>query len=408
MTKIYDALLPAQDAQTHAIIIGVSQYLHLPGGALAATQPAQIPLGLTQLTSPTVSAAEVTRWLLTRHRNTAAPLGTLELFLSPASYTPPDEVAAKIGAPPGAALGVEAAEFDPIRRGYKRWIDRVNLHRENVGIFYFCGHGLEASDRYLVPSDFGGDPNDPFFQLINISVTHGFRDQCQARTLCFFLDACRESPKQLKDVAAQFPVGNALIGYQHANRYPNDAPIFQGAVKGQQAAAPSGQSSYFTRALIDCLDGLGVRQVGSADCPVDQSSLATALQELINRTAEEVQQPLLCAVDSHANSGSVADLHLATGPVRVLTTLECKPSTAHGVVKMTIKDVNGLPTARPAPGAQPWKLTIPAGKCQIEAKFDQSAGYADQTFVELVAPPLFKPSLSVQQSASGGTGGGNP
>jgi hypothetical protein len=71
----------ADEPRTHALVIGVGTYHHLPGGD---GEPLKKDFGLTQLRSPPISAREITSWLLNCLNNPAAPLGSVDLLLSPA------------------------------------------------------------------------------------------------------------------------------------------------------------------------------------------------------------------------------------------------------------------------------------------------------------------------------------
>ena len=85
--------------------------------------------------------------------NRSAPIGTIEVLLSPGSYVDPD----------GATADVEVASMVNISEAFGRWSDRAHKNKNNVAIFYYCGHGLEREGTILLPSDFGNP-------AINISM----------------------------------------------------------------------------------------------------------------------------------------------------------------------------------------------------------------------------------------------
>src|SRR5262245_8715716 len=84
MTAIHDD--KSADARTHALVIGVGHYTHLEGGGgpVAANT-----LGLGQLSSPPYSAVRLANWFLDDFCNDDAPLGSLELLVSPTPGTRP-------------------------------------------------------------------------------------------------------------------------------------------------------------------------------------------------------------------------------------------------------------------------------------------------------------------------------
>ena len=139
-----------------ALIIGVGAYPHLRGGTLFATEPARYHLGMKQLDSPPVSAREFADWLIksgtSTHRNGAAPLGTVELLIS--SNDPNDASFIAVG----MTVAVEEATFYNIQKAFDRWFMRCDRHVDNIGVFYFCGHGLEREKSWLLASDYGDNP----------------------------------------------------------------------------------------------------------------------------------------------------------------------------------------------------------------------------------------------------------
>ena len=66
---------------THAFVVGVGRYTFLDGGAHPAAKVAG--WGLKQLSSPPLSATAIADFLLGELDNPKAPLGSVELLLSP-------------------------------------------------------------------------------------------------------------------------------------------------------------------------------------------------------------------------------------------------------------------------------------------------------------------------------------
>jgi hypothetical protein len=84
--------------------------------------------------------------------NQQAPLGSIELLLSPATinYELPD----------GGFKQVDAATTPNIQAAFNNWYARANKSEKNVAVFYFCGHGLESDVTLLLLEDFGSNPNN--------------------------------------------------------------------------------------------------------------------------------------------------------------------------------------------------------------------------------------------------------
>ena len=419
MTLFTAAPTPQPQGQTHAIVIGVGAYPHLPGGAKEQTEPAPKSLGLGQLTSPPLSAAAITNWLLGAHHNPAAPLGSVELLLSPATYTPSAEAAQRLGVTLPAAgtpmpMSVEEATSDAIKAAFARWYLRLNAREDNIGFFYFCGHGLEASDRYLLPADFGANPLDWTDRIIDITLTHRNMDRCRANTQCFFIDACRDRPQDLQNEAAKRAVGQPLLGTQSGPIRDRDGQIYHAAAPGRPASGPAGDKSYFARALLDCLNGMGAGRPAGPFAPVDCFTLGSALRELVARLAEDVGAPgLRCVVDGDAQLPLPVNIHMASMPVDVLTIISCNPAAAQRLARLTLKDAGGNVKQRPTLDDKPWRLTVPAGQYELEATFDQPSTFQDARVGELAAPPLFRPHVpispnSVPPNPPGGGAPGGP
>src|SRR5690348_1004793 len=125
MTAIHDDA--SSQPRTHALLIGVGHYPYLPGGGATTTATT---LGLGQLASPPISAVRLAHWLINEFNNAQAPLGSVELLVSPA---------------PGGALPpwpAEGATLANVRAAYKRWLARCDLNPGNLALFYYCGHGV--------------------------------------------------------------------------------------------------------------------------------------------------------------------------------------------------------------------------------------------------------------------------
>ncbi len=130
---------------------------------------------------------------------------------------------------------------------------------------------------------------------------------------------------------------------------------------------------------------------------MDHGSLGTALKELVARVAEENSLSLRCAVSGETLLPAAVDLHLATAPVHVLTTILCQPRTAHAVAALSLQDCAGANQAPAAPGKpEPWRLMVPAGKCIIEAGFGPADPWDSFRLEAIAYPPLFKPPIVIQ------------
>jgi Caspase domain len=192
VTLIFDSGLE-HSPSTHVLAIGVGRYPHLLGGeaALAAN-----PLGLRQLTSPPVSLRAVSDWFMrplihagqVGFVNEDAPLGTLHAVASAFQSVEVLTPNGLIGAPPATMANIEAA--------FASWLQCLKRNPSNLGVFYFCGHGIMVSDHYLLAEDFGAGLN-PWSKAFDISNTIRAVEREVGGALYFFIDACREVSREL-------------------------------------------------------------------------------------------------------------------------------------------------------------------------------------------------------------------
>jgi hypothetical protein len=249
MTLIFDKSTPGE-AQTHAFLIGVGHYPHLPEGGGA---PTSLDMGLGQLTSPPVSARALASWLIKKYNNPDANLGSLELFLS--EKTPQ---LFENGEPGGK--NVDPASMACIQPAFRQWIDRCKSHPKNVLFFYFCGHGaLIGGNQILLLEDYGADDDAPFNGAIDFSRMW----QAAANTVegfkCFFADAC-SNVSDADVVEANAP---AMLVRKSTNGDFNKRVLaVRGAVDGTSSYGKRNDVSRFTRVLIDCLAGRAANNVG--------------------------------------------------------------------------------------------------------------------------------------------------
>jgi hypothetical protein len=408
MTTIFDA--PSQTGQpaTHVIIIGVSDYPYLPGGSEHPAQAAHMTFGLRSLTSPTRSAAAMADWILHQTTMPVAPLGSVELVMSPGDYTPSDSAAATLGVASGTVQSVELATLANIKAAVNRWFARVNQHVDNVALFYFCGHGLEATDRYLLASDFGANLSDWTVNIINFTQFKARVERGKAKGQCFFVDACRDTSADLSDEAKMQTVGDDLLGPQPRSAAKRDILVVQASRAGESAQAPPGEESYFTRGLLNCLEGMGAGDPAGAVAWIDTESLGSAIREMMDRIGEREGMDLSCDVDPKPQLPQPVELFQVNMPVQVMTIVTCLPARAHGIADLAVTDSLGAVLPRVLYESRPWRIELPSGICSFAVSFAPTDAYQGDTISGVVRQPIYRARLPValRQSAVGGPTGG--
>lgn len=234
----------------HAVLIGVSDYAHLPS---ADDPPGEGLAALKKLRSSAISALTLLKKLqsLDAEKRLCRPLKTVRFLQSPS----PEEVQKEASL---AALGAPATRSS-ISAALKEWRKDVSDRPENQSLFYFCGHGIRRSleESILLAADFL-DPNDPklfnSFRLSNIrnGMVPGPTFPAIGREQFYFVDACREKPDALDtlDTTETPKIFDAELGGVD-ERW---APVFFATITGGLAAGLSKEPSFFVQALTWAMD----------------------------------------------------------------------------------------------------------------------------------------------------------
>lgn len=283
MTLVFDSG-PNDNPSTHVLAIGVGRYPHLLGGDkdLSTT-----PLGLRQLESPPVSLKALADWFLAPvmvpgsvgFTNAAAPLGTLHALGSAVQAVTIDT--------PAGPVELEPATKDNIDVAFASWLACLKRNNSNIGVFYFCGHGVMVSDHYLLAEDFGNGLQG-WSKAFDISSTIRSLEREVKGALYFFLDACREVSRDLALSAGANPV--ALMPVDLTKKVSRSSLVRISATgEGQLAFAPSGgQVSRFTKALLRSLSGFaGTKAAGHPKWEVDGETLASAVRKILEHDWEK-------------------------------------------------------------------------------------------------------------------------
>jgi hypothetical protein len=229
---------------THALIIGVGGYRHIEGGADPRQQVVKHVGLLGQLTSPPRSAVAFAQHLIKTGDRLRAPLGSIELLISPAPSDPN---------PFPLGMNSEPATIANLRAAYGAWRARCDRNHDNVAMFYFCGHGVEKIEQYLLAEDFGDDPNNPWLGSFAFDSTRLAFHACRAATQCFYIDACRKVTSGMLQVR---PSASPLETVQEDVAECLHDLTMKASARNTTALGPKKKPSYFTQALIKAFQGL--------------------------------------------------------------------------------------------------------------------------------------------------------
>ncbi len=367
-----------QSARTHALVIGVGTYDHLSDESGHTND--DFP-DLLQLTSPPASARSFTRWLLDSFNNSNAPLGSIELLLSPSGEF---QLTGNISRQSRNATMAE------IKSAFKRWYDKCDSGENNVAIFYFCGHGIMRSKLALLAQDFGASTITPFETAVDLNGTHEGMARCKARTQFYFIDACQQTPwsmsRQIDDEAI------ALIKPRFALQTRQDAPIFMATLPTRPAYGMAEGTTTFTQALLETLGRAATKSKGK--WLVTSTILNTALireMDAISRQTGQIQKPYCTGLLTESV------IHELSAPPDVKVYLLCAPdaATQHATLEWCKSATPTTPDSIRPPQAKPWELKATVGQYVARAKFTNNIFNNGKCDVWVVTPGPIEEEIPV-------------
>lgn len=391
MTILFETGAPVAPA-THVLVIGVGHYRHLlkGSGLVGAGPPAEKPLGLKQLSSPSVSAQKVAEWFLTPHmagapgfENAVCPLGSIDVLIS--AHQP-----VTINTPTGPKA-VEPALRQSIQAAFDTWLARLTADAGSVGVLYFCGHGLsDGKDDYLLAEDFGASKNQPWNNAFDISSTFLAIEREVKGSVYFLVDACRDVSKTWRATLAGNPVALVPIDTGKDVVCRSKSRISAVGV-GRKAFAPENDVSRFTDALLTALSGCcGVKRPGQATWNVDGQILAAAILEILahgNKTAKASQ------FSAQDISGEQIPLVRSSTIPQVKVDVDLTPAAMQAVANFSLRSAtHGNFDHDGSKGA--FRTSAPRGMYELHA-FPKNAQFATVVMSqEELVPPIYTHTIT--------------
>ncbi|MBH2008479.1 MAG: caspase family protein [Xanthomonadaceae bacterium] len=387
--------LRAADDQpgTHVLIMGVGYYRHLRGGP---EQRNKVHMGLGVLGSPPISAMALARWLIdgngggTGLNNPAAPLASVDILVSSKAV---EQIVAA-----GAVHSIEGATLAQVRAAFDRWLDEVQRHPKNVGVLYFCGHGVMGTgpEHILLLEDHGANANRPFevgsFDLSNTVRALGRQVPAQ---LYVFVDACRTYVRSVGERlgAGPAPLLDEGASSGHVNR---GTTLVESAAEGEPAYGDSNDVSRFTQALLQALGGYcGVPQPGSQNWLINGAALSQAMPKLLALVNKERgAQAQSCAVNPSGPAD--AQLHVTSQVPKVKVEIDLSPEAIRESSKFSICNLLDK-TMPPIVGGQAkgvWRTETCKGVYEVRIDSSLQALYA--TGIQHLEPPHYYLPVEVQ------------
>lgn len=371
----------------HALIVGISDYPHLPKDNEPDTPSS---FGARNLTSAALTAYEVCKWLTERQDQLSVPLMTCRLMISPSEKEA--EVEQQL-----SSLATSTS-VDKFLTAANEWRQDALTDPENVTFFYFAGNGLEVSKTEVVMlfQDFGSGVGPVLRSAVSVNnlffgMAPLVRQEKIARSQIYFIDTNRVTPEELK----HYEVANTTAVFDAERLGIDDrrATIFHAASPGGKAYAFKGGQSLFSIALLNCLNGAAAvpgntDEEGNIQWQVSIHSLADALGEILSQMGKR-----LGVEQGYTVSGIVKDwvIHYLEGPPLVEVIIEIEPKEAVPFTRIEVlNDAGEQALELPVPlSPHPYSVRVPGGFYSFGAKVITD----DPRFVDrpgrmrLVTPP---------------------
>jgi hypothetical protein len=370
MSLLFGQKDPVSEARTHVLIIGVGGYPYLSGGTKETTQTTDGAQALGQLSSPPASAEAFYNTVLKLERNWITPLGSVEVLVSPAPT----------GKPVFTGQNVDAATLNNIEDVYGDWKKRCNSNPDNVAIFFFCGHGLDKGEHYLLAEDFGKQPDNPWRGAFAFDMTRRGFFTCVAKTQLFFIDACRQvTPDMLRTDLAVTPIDQpSLLAKDCTYNLTQKA-----AAANEKAYGKKNEASFYTKALIGALSGNAVNRDTGA-WRINTAGLSTKMNAFLQLEAPDQGYPQRCI----STTSDVVDIIQFDAAPMLSLQVTCDPDAALALAELSCVELQTNDTQMRPPAATPWNLQIQAGFYKIQASFNGGSPYAHTPVFKPLMPPF--------------------
>ncbi|MCV2355405.1 caspase family protein [Paucibacter sp. B2R-40] len=293
---------------------------------------------------------------------------------------------------PTGSVTLERATRDNIQDAFELWLSRVTSDDGNVGVFYFCGHGVMVTDHYLLAEDFGRSKAMPWERAFDISNTLRAIERDVKGALYVFIDACREMST---DIALSLGANPNALKFVDIKRpvVIKSKSLIAATGEGKLAFAVEGKVSRFTEALLTAMSGFcGVQGDIGQTWDVDGEVLASAVRKLLangNKTPQRRQ------VSDQTISGDLVPLLRLTSAPKVKVELDLLPESMRALAKMYLLSARGLRQEHDGANGV-FSCEVPRGFYSFGATAPQSQFgdllVEDREFV----PPLFAYPMQAQ------------
>ncbi len=391
MTEI--AVDDGAGARVHAFVVGVARYPYV-GRGLGTGSARRLLDDLDQVTVPEPCAVEVAQWLLgTPRQPDNPPVGTVEVLISS-----PGGQSAVVRTRDGVPVEVESATFANFRTAFRRWRGRCAGDRDNVAVFYFCGHGWEKGEQLLLLEDLGEDPSALLEHAVDLGDIRAVMHLTGARVQAYFVDTCRELPLDLLVNGAR--PGTVEDVPALTGPLPRvEAPVFCSTTAGHSAFGDGGKVTPFTAGLIAALNGLGAKR-RDGRWAVTTGSLADRLHGILDWERPDGAEQDLCIGGQWAGR---AVLHSLAAPPMVPFRIDCQPAGAPPPERIEVRPLTSPGRRPPLEVIDATTDRLAAGGYEVHPRFPAGSGFSAEPFFHPVDTPNTVLLVSVRPRDGDGT-----
>jgi hypothetical protein len=267
---------------------------------------------------------------LTGYTNAAVPLASVEAVVSA-----PTPLQVNNGQD---VVTVEAATLANVQVAFRAWLARLRQDNNNIGIFYFCGHGIAVPDQYLLLEDFGIDSDQPWDRAFDLANTIRAVEREVKGAVYFFIDACREISLEVATTLGANPRALRVADMKMPVLLRSSSLIFATG-QGKLAFAPKDKISRFTQALVTALSGYaGIKEAGAATWGVDGETLAPAVRKLLQDENKIAKVP---QVSEQTIAGQPVPLMQIPVPPRVKVKVDLSPEGMRTIAQFYLRPAKG-------------------------------------------------------------------
>jgi hypothetical protein len=371
MIKEYNREL--NSPKTHVLIIGVGGYPHLPAGTQYREQT--FFRGLGQLSSAAYSAAAFYRTIeaIDQRGEWIAPLGSVEVLISPVQGQELDLDGFEAKNPTRAAIA----------DSYRTWKQRSEEHPDNIAIFYFSGHGIEKDNQFLLAADFNPDPDVAKDGAFDIDRTISAFKRSRIGTKLFLIDSCRSGDIRL--LTTDFTPGSlGSVDYLQ----PEFGQMLVQKAKGVGASAygPKDGESLYCRAITAAFNGAVANNDEGAGWKVNVSDISSKVSHILENMPENKLANQGCW---NANNCMNDIIKLVRAP-QLPMIVKCDPDAALPHAKFDCYDLDkDAHLCEREPHPSEWLVHVRAGYYRLSATF-QAGSYNNARQNHIARPPFSK------------------